>query len=250
MQEIQKRRSRKWTNRSAMLLGLIAAALIGASVARAQETLGPIKVATEVHSSFDSGGGFIGGGICRGGTRTIIDQSLLVRINSTLLGYVLDYESGSLTRRWCETRSGVHSFVYFEVYTFLRDRPRDRPRRFTRVMLTFEADEAPDTTTDGRGADKFPIRSVQASTASWLPGFRRLDARTVQVNARSIGHDNLDFPIRRRQLSFDVTNTVREWMDGRRVNHGFLITAKLPRGEDLNATNVRRLRDFRLEFFF
>jgi hypothetical protein len=217
--------------------------------AKAQETLEPIKVATEVHSSFDSGGGYLGGGICRGGTRTIIDETPLHWRNSTLLGYVLDYESGSLTRRWCESRRGVHSLVYFEVYTFLRDRPRDRPRRFTRVMLTFESHDAPDTTRDGRGADRFPIRSVQASTASWLPGFRSLDARTVRVNARSIGHDNLDFPIR-RQLSFDVTNTVREWMDGRQVNHGFLITARLPRGEDLNATNLRRLVNFRLEFFF
>ena len=222
---------------------------IASPAAEAQETLEPIKVATEIHSSRDSGGGYLGGGLCSGGTRTIIDEKALHWRNSTLLGYVLDYEDGSLTRRWCEMRSGVHSLVYFEVYTFLRDRRRDRPRRFTRVVLTFESHEAPDTTTDGRGSDKFPIRSVQASTASWLPGFRSLDARTVRVNARSIGLDNLDFPIR-RQLSFDVTNTVREWMDGRHANHGFLITARLPRGEDLNATNLRRLVNFRLEFFF
>ena len=232
---------------SRMLWALAAAVLIGTTV-HAQEILAPIKVATEVHSSSDSGGGYLGGGICRGGTRTIIDEKALHWRSSTLLGYVLDYEDGSLTRRWCEMRAGVHSLVYFEVYTFLRDR-RDRPRRFTRVVLTFESHEAPDTTTDGRGSDKFPIRSVQASTASWLPGFRRLDARTVRVNARSIGLDNLDFPIR-RQLSFDVTNTVREWMDGRHANHGFLITARLPRGENLNATNLRRLINFRLEFFF
>lgn len=232
----------------AMFVGLMAA-MIGNAVAQAQETLAPIKVATEIHSSRDSGGGYLGGGLCSGGTRTIIDEKPLHWPNSTLLGYVLDYESGSLTRRWCEMRSGVHSLVYFEVYTFLRDRPRDRPRRFTRVVLTFESHVAPDTTTDGRGSDKFPIRSVQASTASWLPGFRSLDARTVRVNARSIGLDNLDFPLQ-RQLSFDVTNTVREWMDGRHANHGFLITARLPRGENLNATNVRRLINYRLEFFF
>lgn len=232
-----------------VLLLLITASAMNSSNTTAQEILRPIKVATEVHSKHASGTSPFTPGICRAGTRTI-NEERSSPTTTTLLGFVLDFDSGTTFQRWCEDRSGVHSLVYFEVHTFLSDRPRDLPRRFSRVMLSFEGRQAPDTVTEGRGADKFPIQSVQASTSGWAPGFRTYDARTARLNVRSIGHDNLDFAIRQRRISLDVTNVVREWMDGRQVNHGFRILPRMPRGSKLNAMNVRRLFNIQLEFFF